>query len=305
MFRRDRIPRDADGTVANAFRSAPDWTIEILSPKQSMSKVTLKILFCLEHGTEMAWLIDPEESLIFTYNSDKQAQFFEAVDAIVPVPAFAESVQLRLGEIFGWLVEIGINVHGFKHPIVNESDAMPPRTSETHPLFVAWMPHETVNLPGHLGLTFAPGKHAPSMFGDPWQRNLDTDLQRLITVYHADCLISLLEEWEYEALKIPNLRQRAIALGLTVLHLPIPDGQTPSNPQRFEATVYNAIAQLQAGKTVVVHCRGGLGRAGTTTAAILVYLGRSPLDAMQAIRSVRPGAIENADQEDFLMEWER
>jgi Uma2 family endonuclease len=70
-----------------------------------MSKVTLKILFCLDHGTEMAWLIDPDESLIFTYEPGKQSHFFESVDAIVPAPAFAESVQLRVGEIFGWLAE--------------------------------------------------------------------------------------------------------------------------------------------------------------------------------------------------------
>ncbi len=39
-----RIPRDEKGEVANTFPLAPDWTIEILSPAQSQTKVTKNIL---------------------------------------------------------------------------------------------------------------------------------------------------------------------------------------------------------------------------------------------------------------------
>lgn len=35
-----RIPRQANSKVANVFSIAPDWTIEILSPDQSQTKVT-------------------------------------------------------------------------------------------------------------------------------------------------------------------------------------------------------------------------------------------------------------------------
>lgn len=40
VFLWNRIPRDGDGTVANVFQLAPDWTIEILSPDQRQTKVT-------------------------------------------------------------------------------------------------------------------------------------------------------------------------------------------------------------------------------------------------------------------------
>ena len=43
----DRIPRNEDGAVANAFLLAPDWTIEILSPNQPQTKVVKNILFKL------------------------------------------------------------------------------------------------------------------------------------------------------------------------------------------------------------------------------------------------------------------
>lgn len=178
---------------------------------------------------------------------------------------------------------------------------MSARTSLTHPLEVQFIPSDWLETPGRLGITFAPGKQAPSWFGEPWQRNLDLDLQRLVEVYHTDCLVSLLEEQEYSDLKIPDLRKKAAALGMRVLHLPIPDGSTPPDAVEFQAVIQEAIALLHADKTVVVHCRGGLGRAGTITAAILVGLGRSPEVAIQQVRETRPGAIENQQQEQFLL----
>jgi Uma2 family endonuclease len=67
VFIWERIPRKENGGIANVFSLAPDWTIEILSPDQSQTKVTKNILHCLKHGTQMGWLIDPEEQSVFVY----------------------------------------------------------------------------------------------------------------------------------------------------------------------------------------------------------------------------------------------
>jgi Uma2 family endonuclease len=61
VFTWDRIPRDDNGEIANAFQKALDWTIEILSPDQSQTKVTRNILHCLDNDTQLGWLIDPSE----------------------------------------------------------------------------------------------------------------------------------------------------------------------------------------------------------------------------------------------------
>jgi Uma2 family endonuclease len=103
IFRTQRIPRDHDGQVANVFNLHPDWTIEILSPQQSQTKVIRNILHCLDNGTEMGWLLDPEESFIFVYKADKSVQLFENVEVVLPVPEFAKAVQLKVSEIFNWL----------------------------------------------------------------------------------------------------------------------------------------------------------------------------------------------------------
>jgi len=105
VFTWDRIPRDENGEVANVFALAPDWTIEILSPDQSQSKVVRNILYCLAHGTQMGWLIDPEEKLVFVYFSDQRVAVYEKVGDRIPVPAFAEAFSLTVGQLFGWLAE--------------------------------------------------------------------------------------------------------------------------------------------------------------------------------------------------------
>ena len=103
IFRTQNIPRESNGDVANLFKQPPDWTIEILSPNQSHTKVVRNILHCIDHGTEMAWMLDSEEHCIFVYDSDKSVQVLDNTDMILPVPKFAQTVQLKVEEIFDWL----------------------------------------------------------------------------------------------------------------------------------------------------------------------------------------------------------
>ena len=95
VFAWERIPRDDDGKVANVFALAPDWTIEILSPDQSQTKVVRNILHCLSHGTQLGWLIDLEEELVFVYRADRTLSMYEEKDDLLPVPGFTASFQLR------------------------------------------------------------------------------------------------------------------------------------------------------------------------------------------------------------------
>lgn len=105
VFTWDRIPRKDNGGIANAFKIAPDWTIEILSPDQSHTRVTRNILHCLNNGTQLGWLIDPSEQSVFVYYPKRQPAYFEDASDILPVPDFAQPFQLALGDMFGWLLE--------------------------------------------------------------------------------------------------------------------------------------------------------------------------------------------------------
>jgi Uma2 family endonuclease len=105
VFTWDMIPRDENGEIADSFQAAPDWTIEILSPDQSQTRVTKNILHCLANGTKLGWLIDPIEQSVLVYFSAQQPVFLEKAMDILPVPDFAQAFKLTLGELFGWLLE--------------------------------------------------------------------------------------------------------------------------------------------------------------------------------------------------------
>lgn len=105
VFVWDRIPRDENGEIANVFQLAPDWTIEILSPEQSQTKVTKNILHCLKYETQMGWLIDPDEKTVFVYLPREQPEIFDQPEQQLPVPSFASELQLTVGDLFSWLLE--------------------------------------------------------------------------------------------------------------------------------------------------------------------------------------------------------
>ncbi|MBE9064215.1 Uma2 family endonuclease [cf. Phormidesmis sp. LEGE 11477] len=97
------IPRDEDGMIDGELSAAPSWMIEILSPKQSPSKLVKKILHAAEYGTQMGWLVDPYEKCVFSYLPDAPTAFYEKSGVRLPVPEFASDFELTVGELFGWL----------------------------------------------------------------------------------------------------------------------------------------------------------------------------------------------------------
>lgn len=103
VFVWNRIPSDENGEISNTFCLAPDWTVEILSPGQSHTKVTKNILHCLKHGTQMGWLIDPFEKTVFAYRLKRETEVFDEPDSALPIPSFMEDFQLTIKDLFAWL----------------------------------------------------------------------------------------------------------------------------------------------------------------------------------------------------------
>ncbi|MBF2004733.1 MAG: Uma2 family endonuclease [Chlorogloeopsis fritschii C42_A2020_084] len=103
VFAWERIPIDENGDVANVFKAAPDWTIEILSPEQNPTKVTANILHCLKNGCRMGWLLDPDERSLLVFPTGQQPEIFQAEQEILPVPDLVSDLKLTVGQLFGWL----------------------------------------------------------------------------------------------------------------------------------------------------------------------------------------------------------
>lgn len=101
VFTWDRIPFAIDGEVPNAFEFAPDWTVEILSPDQRATKVISNILHCLKYGTQLGWLIDPEDRLILAFLPRQEPIELMGSD-LLPMPTFL-SMDLTVDQVFDWL----------------------------------------------------------------------------------------------------------------------------------------------------------------------------------------------------------
>ncbi|MBI4953139.1 MAG: ADP-ribosylglycohydrolase family protein [Myxococcales bacterium] len=176
------------------------------------------------------------------------------------------------------------------------------RTSDTHPIRVDWL----VEAPGRIGLTLAPGKHAPSLTGAPWARDLAADLDRLTGELGVRVLVCLLEAEEMARLRIPTLLEEAAARGLETHWLPIADGGVPPTVEAARALVERLVARAAEGAPVVVHCQGGIGRAGTLGGCALVELGMTTLEALATLKERRdPRSPETGAQADFIARFER
>ena len=176
---------------------------------------------------------------------------------------------------------------------------MKPRTSDSHPLQIAF-----VETPGNgrIGMTFCPGKHDPKAMTGPWDRDMRTDLAA-ITNWDAIALVTLMESDELDLLGVSGLGDMALSQGLDWYHLPIQDVSVPNIA--FEAQWVDAgralRSQLLVGQSIVVHCRGGLGRTGMVAARLLVELGEKPVTALYRVRAARPGAVETVEQEQYVL----
>ncbi|MEM8604414.1 MAG: Uma2 family endonuclease [Cyanobacteria bacterium P01_H01_bin.121] len=54
---------------------APVWLIEIRSPDQTTAKLTSKIIHCLEHGSQLGWVIDLQRQRITVWRNGEDETY--------------------------------------------------------------------------------------------------------------------------------------------------------------------------------------------------------------------------------------
>jgi Uma2 family endonuclease len=101
VFRWERIPLTSSGRIANRFDIYPDWAIEILSPDQRQTKVLSNLLHCSRNGTELGWLIYPEDESILAVFPGQQVEIYTGASQL-PILNGIE-LELTVEEVFSWL----------------------------------------------------------------------------------------------------------------------------------------------------------------------------------------------------------
>lgn len=124
---------------------------------------------------------------------------------------------------------------------------------------------------------------------------------RDIGAWRPGLVISLTTQDEMDAVGATDLGQDLQRMGSRWVHLPIDDFGVPGTEvvPLWPAASASARQALGGGGRVLVHCRGGCGRAGMIALRLLIESGERPEPALKRLRAVRSCAVET----DAQMQW--
>ena len=130
-----------------------------------------------------------------------------------------------------------------------------------------------------------------------WQSYLDEEI---------DLVVILTEKQEFLVYAKKDLPDFYKTQGLEVIHIPVPDFGVPNDLDNWQAGLDQVSDAAQKGQNIVVHCLAGIGRTGTFLASLAKKdLGLEGSEAIQWVRESLPGAMENAYQENFVINYSR
>ncbi|KAJ3080810.1 hypothetical protein HDU99_007360, partial [Rhizoclosmatium hyalinum] len=167
---------------------------------------------------------------------------------------------------------------------------------------------------GNVALSSCPGKKVRLDTGPvngraAINRDLESDFARLSSL-NIKCVVCCLNDSELSFLGAPfQVYQAAAAkFGMQILRIPIIEGSCPDRIEDVVDIVERIDGWLRGGGNVLIHCRGGVGRAGLIACCLLLRK-RFVENAERAIQVVRLRrslkAIETMRQEDFIHAYQK
>jgi protein-tyrosine phosphatase len=155
-------------------------------------------------------------------------------------------------------------------------------------------------------LNWIPGPTAGRLAIMPRPRGGDWLEEEVLSWHSAgvDTVVSLLTPSEVADLDLAQEKALCEAHGMYFLTFPIPDRSVPSSKETLLNLVKELATLLTDGKTVVIHCRQGIGRAALVAICLLVQAGLDPETATARVSVARGYSVpETLEQKRWIAEF--
>jgi protein-tyrosine phosphatase len=117
-----------------------------------------------------------------------------------------------------------------------------------------------------------------------------------------DVIVSILVPEEVRDLDLEQEKARSEAIGIEFLSFPIMDRDIPARGGDIQLFLREIDSKLSHGRSVVIHCRQGIGRAGLIASALLIERGFKPESAIQRISAARGVPIPETREQRFWID---
>ena len=113
----------------------------------------------------------------------------------------------------------------------------------------------------------------------------------------VDVLVSLLEKGEIDELGLKYEEKYCIAKNITYINFPIKDRDIPQDKNLLDKFIATIVLKINEGKSVVIHCRMGIGRASIITSSILLQYNFTVNEIIDKITSIRGLKVPDTDEQ--------
>jgi len=135
---------------------------------------------------------------------------------------------------------------------------------------------------------------------------LEESIRQFRHNYEVDVLVSALTDDDETWCELRREGEWCNTYGIEFIRFPILDHALPTDMQAVSALALALREKLDAGRSIVIHCFAGIGRATMLAAAVLISAGVPAADAIERIGLARGLPVPDTEQQrEWIEQFER